>query len=289
MTARGHESSEGDRVTANGHDDLPDEQGIASAVDAVGSGPKAATGHVESGLSETGSDPRIVTGLPESESEHDASGSGPKTETDHVATARERTAIEMSPASDALDRLTASSKQSENDGNCHESCPTKSGLCDPSLFLDPKIGKHRRIENGSGPQKTLPTHHVAERAVISGERQPRKRRGHGASAANEQPPPPQLPKGLRRQRHTRAHQTSDQRHFHPSCSTEVEQEERKPHGAQHQVHPKTPPPPLLACPPEGREEEEVPGCMTSEEVRARGEIFSAGRTKPEGRERFRSA
>ena len=65
MAASGHESGEGDRVTANGHDDLPDEQGIASAVDAIGSGPKTVTGHVESGRGETGSDPRIATNLPE--------------------------------------------------------------------------------------------------------------------------------------------------------------------------------------------------------------------------------
>ena len=80
-------------MAANGHGDLPGEQGNANAVDA--------TGHVESGLSKTGIDPRIVTGLPESESEseRDATGSGPKT-----ATARGRTAIETRPASDALDR-----------------------------------------------------------------------------------------------------------------------------------------------------------------------------------------
>ena len=188
------------------------------AVDAIGSGPKTATG----------SDPSIVTGLPESKC--DAIGSGPKTATDHG-----RTAIETRTASDALDLLTASGKQSEseNDGTSHESCPAESGLCDPSLFLDPKIGKHRRIENGSGPPKILPTHHVAERAVMSGERPPRKRRGQGASAANKQPPPPQLPKGLRRQRRARVHQTSDQTHFHSSCWTEVKREERKPHGAQH--------------------------------------------------------
>ena len=47
--------------------------------------------------------------------------------------------------------------------------------------------------------------------------------------------------------------------------------------------------PLLACPPEGREEEEeedVSGCLTSEEVHARGEVFGAGGREPEGRERF---
>ena len=188
VTARGHESGEGDRMTANGHGDLLDEQGIASAVDAIGSSPKTATDHVESDLGETGSDPRIATALPESESERDAIGSSPKTATDHIATTRGRTATETRPAANALDRLTASGKQSESDGTVHESWPTESGPCDSSLFLDPKIGKHGRIENGSGPPKTLPTHHVSECAVMSGERQPRKRCGQGESAANEQTP-----------------------------------------------------------------------------------------------------
>ena len=51
-----------------------------------------------------------------------------------------------------------------------------------------------------------------------------------------------------------------------------------------------PHPPLLSCPPEGREkeEEEVPGCGTSEEVPARGEAPGAGGTEPEGRDFLRS-
>ena len=70
-------------MTANSHDDLPGEQGIANAVDGIGSGQKTVTSHVESGLGETDIDPRIETGLPESESERDGIGSGPKTATDH--------------------------------------------------------------------------------------------------------------------------------------------------------------------------------------------------------------
>ena len=289
MTVSDHESGEEDRVTAKGHDNLLDKQGIANAVDTISSSPKTATDHVESDLGETGSDPRIATALPESESERNEIGSGPKTTTDPVATASGRTATETRLAVNALDRLTASGKQSEseNDGNCHESWPTESQLCNTSLFLDLKIGKHGRIENRSGPTKTLLTHHVTEHAAMSRERQPRKRRGQGESAANEQPPHPQLPKGPSRQRRARAHRTGDQRHFQPSCRTEVEREERKPHGTEHQVHPETPP--LLACPPEGREEGEVPGCMTSEEVRARGEVFGTGGTEPEGHECFPSA
>ena len=185
VTASSHKSGEGDHVTANSHDDLPDQQGIANAVDVIGSGQKTATGHAESGI-----DLRIKTGLPKSESERDRSGSDPKIATDPAATVRGRTATEKTTASDALDRSTANGKrsESENDGHGHESCPTESGLYDPSLFLDPKIGKHRRIEKGGGPSKILSTHHVTERAAMSGEKQPRKRRGQGESAATEQPP-----------------------------------------------------------------------------------------------------
>ena len=141
----------------------------------IGSGQKTATGHVESGLSETGIDLRIETGLPESESVCAASGSDPKIATAHGATARGRTATETTTASDSLDRLTANGKQSEseNDGHGNESRPTESGLYDPSVFLDPRIGKHGRIEKRSGPLKLLSTHHVTERAVMSGEKQPR--------------------------------------------------------------------------------------------------------------------
>ena len=59
----------------------------------IGSGQKTATGHVESGL-----DPRMETGLPESESILAASVSDPKTATAHGATARWRTATETTTA-----------------------------------------------------------------------------------------------------------------------------------------------------------------------------------------------
>ena len=46
----------------------------------------------------------------------------------------------------------------------------------------------------------------------------------------------------------------------------------------------TPRPPLLSCPPEGREEEEeeVPGCGTSVEVHARGEAPAQGEQSLKG-------
>ena len=79
-------------------------------------------------------------------------GSDPK-----AATVRGRTATEKTTATNALARSTANGKQSEskNDSHGHESCPIENGLHDPSLFLDPKIGKHGRIETGSGPPKHL--------------------------------------------------------------------------------------------------------------------------------------
>ena len=247
------------------------EQRNANAVDGIGSGQKTATGHAESGLGETG--------LPESESARAGSGSDPKIATAHGATACGRTATKKTTAFDALARLAANGKrsESENDGHGHES-----GLYDPSLFLDPKIRKHGRIKKRSGPPKLLSTHHVAERAVMSGEKQPRKQRGQGKSAATEQPPPPlQLPKELKRQRRARVQQTNIQKHSPPPPLARPRSSGRRGsltgHNTRCTLRFPPPPPPLLTCPPEGREEEEeeVPGCRTSEEVPARGEAPGA--------------
>ena len=178
-------------MTVSDHGDLPDEQGIANAPAETCSDPKIATGPDESG-----SGPKTAIDLAEtpSESERDATDSGQKIAIGPIAIARGRTANETSSVDDALDCLTASGKRSKSEVD-------ESWLYNPSLFLDPKIGKHRRIANGSGPPKTLPTHHVAERAVMSWERQPRKQSGQGESAANKHLPPPQLPKEPRRQKH----------------------------------------------------------------------------------------
>ena len=155
----------------------------------IGSGQKTATGHAESGL---GIDPRIETGLLENESARAESGSDPK-----IATARGRTATEKMTASDALDLLTANRKrsESEDDGHGHESCPTESELYDPSLFLAPKNGKHGRIEQGSDPPKLLSTHHVAEHAVMNGEKQPRKQRGQRGVRRERTTSPSPAPEG----------------------------------------------------------------------------------------------
>ena len=219
-TASGHENDEGDCVTASSHRELPGEWGKAHAVDVTGSSQKTATVHTESGPGETGIDPRIEISLPESENALARSGSDPKIATAHGATAHGRTATERMTASDTLHLLTANGKrsESENDGHCDERCLTESELYEPSLFLDPKIGKHGWIEKGSGPPKLLSTHHVTERAVMSGEKQPRKRCGQGKSAATEQPPPLQLPKGLQRQRWAHAQWTNGQTlPLPPSC------------------------------------------------------------------------
>ena len=186
-------------MTASSHGDLPDEQEIANAPAKTGSEPKIAPGHEDSDPGEISRGPRTGTDLAEtpSESECDATDSGQKTAIGHAMTARGRTATETSPGDDAPDCWTTSGKRSESEiaETGHGNCLTESGLHDPSLFLDLKIGKHERIANGSGHLKTLPIHHVAERAVMSGERPPMKQRGQGASAANEQPPPSPTPEG----------------------------------------------------------------------------------------------
>ena len=207
-------------MTTSGHSNLPDEQGNAHAPAVTGSGLKTTTDHAKSDPGERGSGPRTATDLAEirSESELNENESGQKTAIDPTVTACGKTATEKSLDADALESLTVSGKwsESESDETGQESCLTKSGLSDPSLFLEPKIGKHWRIANRSGPPKSLSTHHLAERAVMSGERQPRKQSGQQVSAANEQLPPHQLPKEQTRQKRTRAHRTSVQRHFHPS-------------------------------------------------------------------------
>ena len=173
--------------------------------------------------------------------------------------------------------------ESENDGYGHESCPTESGLYDPSLFLDPKIGKHGRIEKGSGSPKLHTTHHVAERAAMSGEKQPRKQCGQGESAATEQPPSPQLPKELKRKRRACAQQTNVQRHFTPLAGPRSSGRRGSLTRRNTRCTPR-PPPHLLSCPPEGREEEEeeVLGSGTSKEVLARGEAPAQGEQSLKG-------
>ena len=104
MTASSHEIDARDRVTANGHRDLPGELGNEYADDVIGSGQKTATSHVESDLSETSIDPRIKTGLPENESARVESGSGQKTATDRDANAHGKRATATMTAFDPLDR-----------------------------------------------------------------------------------------------------------------------------------------------------------------------------------------
>ena len=165
-------------MTASGHSNLPDKQGNANAPAETGSGPKTVTGHAESDPDGIGSVPKIKTDHAKkpSASEPDGNDSGLKTATNPAATAHGKTTIETSPAHNTVNCLTANGKRSESasDETRHENCPTANGLDDPSVLLELKIGKHGRNENGSGPPKTLSTHHLAERAEMSGERQPRK-------------------------------------------------------------------------------------------------------------------
>ena len=102
MTASGHESNLGDRVTVTSHSDLPDELGNTHADDVISSSSKNTTGHAESGLGETGIDPRIVTGFPENKSVNAESGSGQTTAIDLDVIAHGNIATATMTASDAL-------------------------------------------------------------------------------------------------------------------------------------------------------------------------------------------
>ena len=140
----------------------------------------------------------------------------------------------------------------------------------PSVLLDPKTGNHGRIARGGKTPKSLSIPHVVERAVRNGERQPRQRRGKGASAASGQLPlrprsPDESPETL------------------PPLSLDLD----RAVGEGASLDP-TPGAPSDPCPLEGQEEEEeeVPGRKTPEGENARGEVSGAGGTEPEGREGF---
>ena len=98
MTASGHESDSGERVTVTGHSVLPGGLGTA-------------TGHGETGI-----DPRIETGLA-------ATGSGQQTATGHGVSGHEKRATWTMTVVDALALLTANGKRREsaNDGDVHGS------------------------------------------------------------------------------------------------------------------------------------------------------------------------
>ena len=211
VTVSGHESDTRERVTTSGHSDLSGGQGNASADDVIGSGPKNAIGHADSGHSETGIDPRIENGLSVNESFHAATDSGQKTAIGH-----EKRATWTMTVAVALDLLTANGKrrESENDGDVHGSYSFVTELSYPSVLLDPKIGNHGRITRGGETPKSLSIPHVVELAARNGERQPRQRRGKGESAASGQLPLRPLPKEKRER--AREHQKTIQRHSHPS-------------------------------------------------------------------------
>ena len=142
--------------------------------------------------------------------------------------------------------MTANGKrsESENDGHGHESCPTESELYNPSLLLDPRIGKHGRIEQWSGPPEPLSIHHVAERAVMNGGEATKEAARAGGVRCERATSPSPAPEGAE-ETEACSHATEKCSETFPppppSRSTEVEREWRKPPGTQHQVHPENPP------------------------------------------------
>ena len=75
MTASGHESGSGDRVTGTDHDNPPGEQGNANARAGTGSSQKTETGPGKSDPDEASSGPKTATGQGVI---HDLSDSSPR-------------------------------------------------------------------------------------------------------------------------------------------------------------------------------------------------------------------
>ena len=114
-TTSGHESEKGDRVTASGHGDLPDEHMDANAPTETASGQKAATGHAESGPGAAGSGQNTATGHARtpSKSKHDEIDSCQKTASNHNVTVHGKIAIETRNDHPVHDHLTTNRKQRE--------------------------------------------------------------------------------------------------------------------------------------------------------------------------------
>ena len=116
------------------------------------------------------------------QSDHGVAASGQKTATGHPETTRAnamrplavqrppttapgKIAIETIHAHSVVDCLAANEKRSDS--------ASKSGPKAPSWLPKPKIGKPGRNPNRSVTPKTLPPHHLAGRAEMRRERQPR--------------------------------------------------------------------------------------------------------------------
>ena len=152
-----------------------------------------------------------------------------------------------------------------------------SGPYNPSMLLQ-KLGKPGRIAKGSRPPKTLSTHHLAERAVMRGESQPRtgqSRQQASAATSDSSTPAPEEDKETEVATSTgRASSSTSTPLAGPGRAGGEEALREATQGASRG-------PTLLSCPSEGREEEEgrASGCMTPEEVPARGEEFDTEERK----------
>ena len=185
-------------------------------------------------------------------------------------------------------------KQSENtsDETGHENYPTASGLYDPSLLLEPKLGK---------PGEDCEQERAFEESLDSS---PRRVRSDEWGEATEDgaewatgvcyeraAPGSSAPEGVK-ETESRSRAPDEHPEALPPLLLDtgrVGGKEAPREAAQGASRGS----PLLSHPSEGREEEEeeeAAGCMTSQEAHARGKVFGAGGRESEGREDlFRSA
>ena len=232
VIARLTASDSGERATASGHADLPSGQGkmrtLMTRPGAVNRPPTVTVCPV----SIQGS--RTVTARPRAPTPRAVAVRRPRPPPARAGTRREPSGT--TTGVDALDLLTANGKRSENDNHSdvHELL-----LRDLALLSShaPRSEEREPWEDNTRWQD----YEVSRRGTCGenwGETtksEARKKRSLQRAGS------PHFVRSRRRRRSGSAPQTTDQRHRHPSRSTEIEWEGRKPSQTKNQVHPETPP------------------------------------------------
>ena len=139
-----------------------------------------------------------------------------------------------------LDLLTANGKRSESDnnGDVHELLLRDLALLS---FLAPRSEDREPREDNTQWQDYEVSLEFSRRGTCGenwGETTKSEAREKGSL---QRAGSPHFARSRRRRRSRSAPQTTAQRPHHPSRSTEIEREERKPPQTKHQVHPETPP------------------------------------------------
>ena len=151
------------------------------------------------------------------------------------------------------------------------------------MIHDPKNENHGRIIRGGKTTKSPSNSHVVERAVRIGERQRSQKRGKQKAYSERAAPTSPAPEGEGEEGARPRAPDNSPEDRHPSRSTEIEREGRKPPQTKHQAHPETPPasPALRRG---GKKKKKKYQEAKLPKKFPRGEVGGAEGTEPEGRE-----